>query len=172
MRSPGRSLCGSGDRCRTENGRSEGETAFRGFALRDTEPAMSQENAEIVREMVEAFNRDDFDGVMAAFHEDCEVHEPPEMPDRPALGFRGHAGIREWMEKLRGIAGVHFEPRGFITSGDVIVSEWASRGRGEASGVPIEWTTFAVLRMREGKIARADGFLSRDEALEAAGLRD
>jgi ketosteroid isomerase-like protein len=84
---------------------------------------MSQENAEIVREMVEAFNRDDFDGVMAAFHEDCEVHEPPEMPDRPALGFRGHAGIREWMEKLRGIAGVRFEPRGFITSGDVIVSE-------------------------------------------------
>jgi hypothetical protein len=26
---------------------------------------LSQENAEIVREMVEAFNRDDFDGVMA-----------------------------------------------------------------------------------------------------------
>ena len=74
------------------------------------------------------------------------------------------------MENLRGVAEVRFEPRSFTIRGDVIVSEWASTGRGEASGVPIEWTTFAVLRMREGKIARADGFLSRDEALQAAGL--
>jgi hypothetical protein len=57
---------------------------------------MSQENAEIVRENVEAFNRDDFDGVMAAFDEDCELYEPPEMPDRPADGFpwaRGHPRV-------------------------------------------------------------------------------
>jgi ketosteroid isomerase-like protein len=133
---------------------------------------MPQEDLEVVRQMLDAFNREDVGGVIAAFDENCELYEPPEMPDRPALGFRGHDGIREWMGKLRGIAGVRFEPRSFTTSGDVIVSEWASTGRGEASGVPIEWTTFAVLRMREGKIARAHGFLSRDEALEAASFQE
>jgi ketosteroid isomerase-like protein len=138
---------------------------------RDTGRAMS-EDTEAICQMIEAFNRDDLGGVLAAFDENCELYEPPEMPDRPARGFRGHAGIREWMEKLRGIAGVRFEPQSFTTSGGVIVSEWASRGRGESSGVPIEWTTFAVLRMRDGKIVRADGFLSRDDALEAAGLSE
>jgi ketosteroid isomerase-like protein len=131
---------------------------------------MSQQNIEVVREMLDAFNRGDVPGVIAAFDENCELDEPPEMPDRPALGFRGHDGIREWMANLREVAGVQFEPTSFTTRGDVVVSELASRGLGQASGVPFGWTTFAVLYMRDGKIVRAQGFLSRDEALEAAGL--
>jgi ketosteroid isomerase-like protein len=133
---------------------------------------MSQENVEIVRRMLEAFNRDDPDAVVAAFDEDCRLYEPPEMPDRPPLGFRGHEGIREWMHKLRGVANVRFEPGSFTHGGDVIVSELAARGRGQASGVPIHWQTFAVLHMREARIARAEGFLTLAEALEAAGLSE
>jgi ketosteroid isomerase-like protein len=136
------------------------------------EEAVSQDNVEVVRHLLDAFNRGDVDSVIAAFHESCELHEPPQMPDSPAQGFRGHDGIREWMANLRGVAGVRFEPRSFTTSGDVILSEWVSRGHGQASGVPMEWTTFAVLQMRDGKIARAQGFLSRAEALESVGLRE
>ena len=124
---------------------------------------------EAVRHMLDAFNGGDVDAVIAAFDEDCELDEPPEMPDRPAHGFRGHDGIREWMTNLREVA-ARFELRSFTASGDVVVSELASRGVGEASGVPFEWTTFAVLQMREGKIARARVFLSEAEALEAAKL--
>ena len=133
---------------------------------------MSQENLETVRRMFEAFNRDDPDAVVAAFVEDCQLYEPPEMPDRPPLGFRGHAGIRVWMHKLRGVANVRFQPEGLTVGGDVIVSELAARGRGQASGVPIHWRTFAVLHMHEGKIARAEGFLTLAEALEARGLQE
>jgi ketosteroid isomerase-like protein len=92
------------------------------------------------------------------------------MPDRPSRGFRGHDGIREWMANLRGVAGVRFEPRSFTTGGDAVVSELVAPGQGQGSGVPVEWTTFAVLRMCNGKIARAEAFLSRDEALSAVGL--
>jgi ketosteroid isomerase-like protein len=133
---------------------------------------MSHQNVEVVRRMLAAFNRGDVPAVVAAFDERCELHEPQEVPDSPALGFHGHDGIREWMANLRGVAGVRFEPRSFTTSGEVILSEWASRGLGRVSGVPVEWTTFVVLRMRDGKIARAQGFLSKDGALEAAGLRE
>jgi len=50
--------------------------------------------------------------------------------------------------------------------------ELASCGRGQGSGVPIpEWTTFAAMRPRDGKIARADGFLSRDETVRATLAR-
>ncbi len=54
----------------------------------------------------------------------------------------------------------------------MIVSEWAGYGRGQASNVPVQWTAFVVLRMREGKIGRADAFLTPSEALEAAGLSE
>jgi ketosteroid isomerase-like protein len=137
-----------------------------------SEGAISPESVEVVRRMLEAFNRDDPDSVVAAFAEDCRLDEPREMPDRHPAGYRGHEGIREWMDKLRGVAEVRFEPEGFEVCGDVIVSEWAARGRGQASGVPIDWPTFAVLHMREGKIARAEGFLTLAEAREAAGLAD
>ena len=133
---------------------------------------MSDENVEIVRRLFDAFNRNDVRGVIAEFDEGCELDEPPEMPDRPAQGFRGHDGIREWMANLRGIGAIQFEPRGFRTSGDIVVAELAASGEGQASGVRFEWTTFVVLRIRDGKIVRAQGFLSEDEALKAAGLSE
>ena len=131
---------------------------------------MSQESVEVARRMLDAFNRGDVDAVIATFDEGCLLEEPREMPDRPSRGFRGHEGIREWMANLRGVAGVRFEPRSFTASGDAVVSELAAHGQGQGSGVRVEWTTFAVLRMCNGKIARAQAFLSRDEALEAVGL--
>ncbi len=120
--------------------------------------------------MVDAFNRGDVEAVVAAFDEDCEITEPPEMPDSPATGYRGHAGIRAWMANLRGVAGAGFEPRHFEPRGDSLLCELVSTGLGQASGVPVEWMTYAVFEMRGGKIARIRVFLSRAEAIEAVGL--
>ena len=130
---------------------------------------MSQANVELVRGMLDSFNRGDVDDVVAAFDEDCLVQEPPEMPDSPVQGFRGHDGVRDWMANLREVVGVRFEPRGFTAGGDSVVAELAAHGLGTGSGVPVDWTTFAVLWIRDRKVARVQAFLSRDEALEAAG---
>ncbi|MGH2926048.1 MAG: nuclear transport factor 2 family protein [Solirubrobacterales bacterium] len=131
---------------------------------------MSQENVEVIRGMLAAFNRGDVVAVIAAFDRDCALDEPWEMPDSPRSGFRGHDGVRDWMTNLREVVGVRFEALGFTTIGDVIVGEFAARGLGQASGVPVEWTTFAVVRMRDRKIMRAQAFLTKDEAVQAAGL--
>jgi ketosteroid isomerase-like protein len=130
---------------------------------------MGEEDIDVVRRMLDAFNDGDVDGVIAAFHERCEIKEPSEMPDTPATGFHGHAGVREWMANLRDVVGVRFEPRSFASHGDVIVSEWSGSGLGPSSGVPFEWRTYVLLHMREGRIARARAFLSEQEAAEAAG---
>ena len=61
---------------------------------------MPEENVEVVRSMLGAFNRDDVDAVIAAFDEGCEIREPLEMPDSPAMGYRGHdapVGGRDWL---------------------------------------------------------------------------
>jgi ketosteroid isomerase-like protein len=127
---------------------------------------------DLVRRFLTAFNRGDVEAVVATFDEDCLLEEPREMPDRPAEGFRGRDGIREWMTNLRGVGDVSFEPRTMTPSGELLYMELASRGRGEASGVPFEWTTFAVVRVSDGKINRIQVFLARADALRAAGLSE
>lgn len=129
---------------------------------------MSQANVDVVRTMLEAFNRGDLAAVTAAFAEDCRVDEPPEMPDQPAGGYRGWDGIGEWMMNLRDLLGIRFEPIGLEVRGDVVVSELVGRGLGQASGAPVEWNTFAVIELRDGKIVRVRAFLSREQALAAA----
>ena len=131
---------------------------------------MSQENVEVVRRLLDAFNRDDTDTVLAAFDEGCEIDEPAQMPDSPTAGYRGHNGIREWMGNLREVGGASFELRTATPSGDALLCELASRGRGRGSDMPIEWTTFAVIDVRHGKITRIRVFLDEGEALEAVGL--
>ena len=125
---------------------------------------MSRGNAEIVEGMLEAFNRGDVDGVIAAFDETCQIEEPPEMPDSPAGGYRGHDGIRRWMANLRDVAGVRFEQRSAVTSGEAVLAEWEGTGLGQASGVPIEWTAFVVAHVRDGRIVTARAFLTEAEA--------
>ena len=130
---------------------------------------MSQENVEVVRDMLDAFNRDDLEAVIASYEEGCEIVEPPEMP---VLGYRGHQGVREWMANPGGTAQAEFKPRAFTATGDLVLCELVSRGLGQASGAPIEWTTFAVVRVRTGKIAQVRVFLSREQALDAVGLSE
>ena len=134
--------------------------------------SQEQDSVEVVRRMLAAFNRDDVEAVIAAFDDDCEINEPPEMPDSPAVGYRGHDGIRDWMGNLRGVAGAGFEPRRFEPSGDSLLCELASTGLGHASGVPVEWMTYAVFEVRGEKVTRIQVFLSRTEALEAVGLSE
>ena len=133
---------------------------------------MSQESVAPVLRMLDAFNRDDVEAVIAEFDASCEITEPLDMPDSPAAGFRGHDGIRQWMGNLRGVAEARFEPRSFAPNGDLLLCELASRGLGRGSRVPIEWTTFAVMQMRNGKIMRVRVLLDRQEALEAVGLSE
>ncbi|MFL5455006.1 MAG: nuclear transport factor 2 family protein [Myxococcales bacterium] len=131
---------------------------------------MSEDRLAVLRKMLAAFNRDDVDAVIACFAEHCEIIEPFEMPDRPVPGFRGHRGIREWMANLRGTATAEFELRAGTAAGDFWLCELASRALSPASGVRVEWTTFALVRIRDGKIEQVRVFLDRGEAHEAAGM--
>ena len=46
------------------------------------------------------------------------------------------------------------------------------RGRGKQSGVETSWTYFQLWTVRDGKLVRGQGFTSRVDALEAAGLEE
>lgn len=129
---------------------------------------MLADHEQRLRRGFEAFNRGDDEAWIADWHADAELYELGEIPDAPAV-YRGHDGILRWLANARQtVADFRFEPREFTEVGEAILIEVAASGTGESSGVPIEWTAFMVVRMREGKIASARGFLQREQALEAA----
>ena len=60
----------------------------------------------------------------------------------------------------------------FIDAGDQVVVRVVSEGRGAGSGAPVTGTFWFVYGVRGGKLATIDMYATREEALEAAGLKE
>jgi ketosteroid isomerase-like protein len=59
-----------------------------------------------------------------------------------------------------------------VHGGDRVVVTLHFKGRGKGSGVEVDARSHQVHTLRDGKLIRLDEYLDRDEALEAAGLRE
>jgi ketosteroid isomerase-like protein len=89
--------------------------------------------------------------------------------------FHGHAGVRAWLAKLQEAWGKNFrfEPRAFTEGDELVVADVRASATGTGSAVPIEMTVYMVLRLRDdGKVIWTQSFLERDDAVQAAGLRE
>jgi ketosteroid isomerase-like protein len=120
----------------------------------------------------DAFNRGDDDAWVAVYDQDVEFLDLAETPDTGT--FRGHAGVRAWLAKLREAwgEGFRFEPRSITQGDDVVLIDTRASGVGAGSGVPIEMTVYVVMRYRDQKIVWTRAFTARADALEAAGLQE
>ena len=133
---------------------------------------MSEENAEVVRRAAEAFNRGDLDAAVADAAPDIEFVATGALPGLQGV-FRG---VEEYKRFLHWVPDEFDDPRAdpteIIEAGDQVVVGLTISGRGKQSGVETSWNFWQVWTIREGKSVRGQGFASRDEALEAAGLRE
>jgi ketosteroid isomerase-like protein len=59
-----------------------------------------------------------------------------------------------------------------IEAGDQVVLVAHHQGRGRGSGIKVDARFYEVYTLREGKVSRVDEYTEREEALEAAGLRE
>ena len=134
---------------------------------------MSQENVELVRELTDAVNRLDVDALVALLTPDVVWEENPELPGLREV-YRGRAEVRAWAEEVLEVVEDPHSEFEQITElrDDRVFTENVVAGRGKGSGVPVELRYWSVLWVAEGKIARRQVFWNRDEALEAAGLRE
>jgi ketosteroid isomerase-like protein len=64
------------------------------------------------------------------------------------------------------------EAREFIDAGDDLIVSMTNRGRGRRSGVETSWDVWLVWTVRDGTAIRGQAFMSKAEALEAAGLSE
>jgi hypothetical protein len=132
---------------------------------------MSQQNLEVVRAMIDRFNRDGFLSE-ELFDPDVQLFNIREYSSGP---YRGYDGLRQWRE---GVFETVEEGRFEIVSlqgvgeGDVVVCRMRFRGRASQTHLMIDigWTN--VNWLREGRIYRCEAFTNHEEALEAAGARE
>jgi ketosteroid isomerase-like protein len=134
---------------------------------------MSEENVELVRELAEALNRLDVDAFLALLSPDVVWEENPGLPGVREV-YRGRAEVRTWGEDLIEVAeSPHLELERITELGDDrVFTENLFSFRGKGSGVPVALRWWGVYWTAEGKIARRQVFMARDEALEAAGLSE
>ena len=134
---------------------------------------MSEENVEVVRDAAAAFNRGDLDTWSEFWTDDIDYRAVEGAPDdhgpihgRDAL--RGYA--RDWLDTFDHFRQVPVEQ---IDAGDdKVIVVFKVSGRAKLSGVETDLTYAALYTFRDGKIERGREYWTRDEALEAAGLRE
>ena len=128
---------------------------------------MSEENVEIVRRLLEAVNRRDFDAMLATGDPEIEI------VTLMAGTYRGHAGWRQLVEQMaEEVSGFQFVPEDLIDVGQdrvVAVTRWVGTGR--TSGIAVPDTTIGfVYTLRDGLVVRQESFRNKDDALKAVGL--
>jgi ketosteroid isomerase-like protein len=126
---------------------------------------MSQENMAIVRRLLEAVNRRDFDAML-------ETGDPEiEIVTLMTGTYRGHAGWRQLVEQMaEEVSGFQFVPEDLIDVGQdrvVAVTRWVGTGR--TSGIALSQTIGLVYTFRDGLVVRQESFRNRAEALKAVG---
>jgi ketosteroid isomerase-like protein len=132
---------------------------------------MAHENLAVIRDQYAATNERDFTRAMAHVDVDVELVVPPgflepgEFKGRDAVGswFGG------WFSSFDRDGRFDVKEMTELDGGAVLlVADYHAHGR--VSGAEVRGTVVWLYGFRQGKIARVEGYASRDEALEAGGL--
>jgi ketosteroid isomerase-like protein len=131
---------------------------------------MSQQNVNVVRRALEAFPRGDVEEMLTYMDPEGEWHSAI-VGGAEGNVYRGHEGFRRWYaDSFESFEEIEGEWSEFRDLGDRVLALGQVRARGRASGVELDSPMGWVFTLRRGRVIKAEGFLSRAEALEAAGL--
>ena len=128
---------------------------------------MSQEDRETLRLVYEAYNRGDWTGAL------CGMHRDIEWKTTRTGTHRGHEEVMRFFEDMREpFEEVLTQPEEWFDHGDRIVVFVRIRARPRGSNAVAENLVGHLWSMRGGKAIRCETFPRREDALEAAGLKE
>jgi ketosteroid isomerase-like protein len=127
---------------------------------------MEPGNAEVVREIIDALNEGNVDGVLAGMDPDFEWQP---LETSPAAGtYRGHEQVRGYVEDwLKTFDIVRLDPEELSEVDDHVVVVVRGHGRGRASGVELHSRFCQVWTLRGGTAVRMKEYPTREEGLAA-----
>jgi ketosteroid isomerase-like protein len=134
---------------------------------------MSQENVEVVRGLY-ARSGGDPNHFFEMLADDVEIVAASHLlPDHPEF-IRGKGDVIDFYRHYWGTWDDYvLEPAEIIDAGaNRVLVVHHERGRGKGSGVPFEHRWAVLYTLAAGKLVRVEAFSTREEALEAAGLRE
>ena len=130
---------------------------------------MSGESAAIVQRAFDAYLRGDEDAMFALTATDIVVTQFPDQID--VRDYHGHEGLRhvmtEWIGTWEDWSIELLQAR---DGGGVVLAIALQRGRGRASGAPMQTEVAFLFTVRDGLIVRWRMFHSEREALDALEL--
>ena len=158
----------------------------RGGAPRDTARLMSQENVKTVRDAFVAYNRaiqqysteapdrGDLDAFLDEYWTDDIDYRAAEGALDDHGPIQGKDALRAFMQDwLDMFDDFRAEPVELIEAGeDKVIAVVRISGRAKLSGVETDLTYAELWTLRDGKVAWGRQYWTRDEAVEAAGLRE
>jgi ketosteroid isomerase-like protein len=133
---------------------------------------MSVENVEIVRRSIEARNRD-LDEWLSFFDPDVRTIDLLTAAGMPTED-RGIEELRQAVERWQeSFDDWQVEVLRLVDLDEMILAEVRFHGQGRGSGAKVSVFQVDLYRLRDGLIIeQRAGYRSREEALEAAGLRE
>jgi ketosteroid isomerase-like protein len=112
-----------------------------------------------LKQLLDAFNRHDLDGIMAYFTEACSC-DMPRGPDPWGIRYTGKAQVREALAgRFAGIPDVHYgDDRHWLSAGGTRgASEWTLTGTSTA-GVRLEVRGCDLWEFAHGQVTRKDSY--------------
>jgi ketosteroid isomerase-like protein len=132
---------------------------------------MSQENVAIVRSLWAALERGDVR--LDLCDEQIELRTIAAIPVGDE--YRGHDGVRQWATEVWEVfSEFHNELEEILEgcNGETVVTVVRTKGRMRHTGLEANLKWAVVWTLRDGKALRAHGYMTKAEALDAAGLRE
>ena len=129
---------------------------------------MSQENVERTREVIDAYNRRDFDAATRWFDRDVEWVLPEHQSSDSAIGVPGILRFWEGLDEI--FDELQLRPQEYVDAGDRVATRLRHYALGKGSGVELDDELYhQVTTFRDGTIVRIEYVTTWDEALELAG---
>jgi ketosteroid isomerase-like protein len=132
---------------------------------------MSQENVELYRQGIDAFNRRDLEGFLALADPDViGVSRVLEIEGGP---HQGHDGVRDWWKTLLDVfPDFTIEIMSVRDAGELTVSGLCNRAHGEGGAASLKDLVWQVCEWRDGQVVRWEIYENEQDALAATGLDD
>ncbi|MEO7198458.1 MAG: nuclear transport factor 2 family protein [Solirubrobacterales bacterium] len=133
---------------------------------------MSEENVEIVRSMNNAYLLGDVAGALEALDDHIVWHGTVGGLDEGDVHRGREEVVKAFADNFEAWERLTLDYEEYFDAGSNVVVFVHEIARGRKSGVEIETDTAIVFAVEGGKITRAQAFMDRGAALEAAGLTE
>ena len=133
---------------------------------------MSEQNVELHRRGIEAFNANDVEGFLAVTDPQGEFYSQMTVPGGAV--YHGHDGIRKYFRDMEDAWGdeARLEPEAYFDLGEHTLAFYTAHLRGRESGLELRAPWAQVVRWRDGLGVYFKAYPRREDALNDLGVSE